>query len=486
MHTLRTGAGLLVVLTGALSAAAEERTERFDRDPGWDGHNNRAESSQPRTIRQDFGYSPTAHAASHPGEIGGFVSAAAEPAFYAKKIPERGLDEPLSASGRLACSGGGFHVLVGFFNAGTLNEWRTPNSIALRLSGRGDVFYAWLEYATARWRAGGDSPRSFPTEKDPRTGRVRPQGFPAKGAVCEWSLRYDPKGNNGAGVLTATIGGHTAVCHLLPGHKGDGARFNRFGLLNVMKHADGGGEIWLGDVTVNGEKQDLRTDPGWEGYRNRQTHRTADVRPRFDFGFSPTRHAGGAGPGELGGLVFRGDCRYADRMACCGDRLAPLTLEKPLRASGRVCLRRGVTDSTVLIGFYHSRDSMEVNPSQEEGLPRDFLGISTDGPSREGFCFAPAYRLHGRGQGHAAGPGAPHIYPDGASHAWSLEYAPAGAGGRGEITVRLDGQAVRLALQEGHRAAGAHFDRFGIITTWIDGNGQKIYFDDLTYTCKQE
>ena len=29
------------------------------------------------------------------------------------------------------------------------------------------------------------------------------------------------------------------------------------------------------------------------------------------------------------------------------------------------------------------------------------------------------------------------------------------------------------------------FDRFGIITTWIDGNSQDIYFDDLSYTWKQ-
>jgi hypothetical protein len=105
-----------------------------------------------------------------------------------------------AASGTLACTSEPFHVLIGFFNAGTLNEWRTPNTIALRLSGRGGVFYAWLEYATARWRAGGDSPQPFPTETDPRSGRSWPKGFPTKGAVYRWSLAYDPKGNNGAGI----------------------------------------------------------------------------------------------------------------------------------------------------------------------------------------------------------------------------------------------------------------------------------------------
>jgi hypothetical protein len=486
MHTLRLGILLLAALLASRPAPAAERTERFDRDPGWDASNNRADEPAPRTVRQDFGHSHTAHAGGQPGELGGFISPAAEPAYYAKKIPAKGFGDALSASGTLACTGRKFHALIGFFDADTLNEWRTPNTIALRVSGRGDVLYAWVEYATARWRAGGDSPRGFTVPDEARPGRTRPRAFPAKGAIYRWSLAYDPRGNNGAGVITATLGDYTAVCNLREGHKADGATFNRFGLLNVMKHAAQGGEVWLGDLTVNGEKEDFAADPGWDGRGNRRTYLTRDVRPRFDFGYSPTRYAGGEAAGELGGLVFRGDCRYPARMAYYGDRLEPLTLEKPLRVSGKVCLRRGVTDSTVLVGFFHSRESMRVNPSQKSGLPRDFLGVAIDGPSREGFYFAPAYRTDADGQGHAAGQGTPYIYPDGASRPWSLEYAPAGAAGRGQITVRLGGQEVRLDLKKGDRAAGARFDRFGIVTTWVDGNGQQVYFDDLTYTCKQE
>src|SRR5205085_4790618 len=112
-------------------------------------------------------------------------------------------------------------------------------------------------------------------------------------------------------------------------------------------------------------------------------------------------------------------CRYADKMASYADRLEELTLDKPLRASGKVCLRRGVTDSTVLIGFFHAEDSMAVNPSQDNGLPRSFLGISTDGPSREGFYFAPAYRLKGGDYGQPQGD-LPHMLPDGTPHDWSL------------------------------------------------------------------
>jgi hypothetical protein len=62
-----------------------------------------------------------------------------------------------------------------------------------------------------------------------------------------------------------------------------------------------------------------------------------------------------------------------------------------------------------------------------------------------------------------------------------LDYHPDGNDGTGSIIVTLDGQAVTLNLDPGHKQLGAHFNRFGIITTHIDGSGQTVYFDDLTY-----
>ncbi len=463
-----------------------ERTERFNTDPQWDSLNNHADTPKPRRIRQDFGYSKTNHAGGELGEMGGFLSPAAEPAYYAKKIPVQTFADSLTASGTLACSEGRFHALLGWFNADTINEWRTPNTIALRIAGRGDVFFAWVEYATCRWRAGGDSPQGFPMRRDPKTKKNMLEGFTSKGAVHRWSLRYDPKGNKDAGVITATIDDQTAICHLQQGHKDDGATFNRFGLLNVMKSATDGGEVWLDNVTINGQTENFAKDPGWDEFHNRRVYETTNVRPRFDFGFSPTNYAAGQKKGELGGVIFRGDCRFPDKMAYYGDRLDTLTLTKPLKASGKVCLRRGVTDSTVLFGFFHAKDSMTVNPSQDCGLPRNFLGIVVDGPSREGFYFAPAYRINGPGHGHAINNHPPHIYPDGKAHDWSLGYSPTAADGKGRMILTLDGESVTLELKDGHKAAGACFNRFGLITTWIDGNGQHIYFDDLSYTCAQE
>jgi len=93
--------------------------------------------------------------------------------------------------------------------------------------------------------------------------------------------------------------------------------------------------------------------------------------------------------------------------------------------------------------------------------------------------------VNGDRQGYASGK-LPRIYPDGKAHDWTLEYSPTEANGKGQITVTLDKQSVKLILSDGHKAAGSRFDRFGLITTWVDGNGQTIYFDDLTYTWKQE
>ena len=462
------------------SAMGAQRHENFDKDPGREGRNNR--SAKPETIRQDFGWSQgTTNAGGVPGEIGGLIFPAAEPAYYAKKFPTRTFNDALSASGTIKIEKGAGHALLGFFDAGALNEWRTRNTIALRIQPRGEVLHCHLEHCTSKWRAGAGIIGRYDKVRD----RMEPKE-PPTGRIYTWSLKYDPNGNSGGGVVTATLGDETATYELSPGHKADGAEFNHFGLVNVMKQFDGGGTLWLDDVTINGERADFSSDPNWDGSGNRRTYETRNVRPRFDFGFSPTRYAGGEAAGELGGLFFRGDCRYGERLAAYGDRLNPLTLQRPLRASGKVTLRRGVSDSTTLIGFYHSTNSLMVNPSQKFGTPMNFLGAAVEGPSSEGFYFYPGYRTHGEGVSSGMGRNPPRIYPDGATHDWTLEYDPAAADGNGRITVSLDGKTGSLDLAPGDKANGAQFDRFGLVTPWIDGNGQHVYFDDLSYTWRQE
>jgi hypothetical protein len=453
------------------------KSETFDSDPGWDARNNRASDPAPRQIVQNFGFNRTStNAGGAAGEIGGFITPAGEPAFYGKLIQNASFNEPLSATGILNVPQGGGHTLIGFFNADTVNEWRTPNTIALRIYGRGTYFQAYLEYGTGLWRAGG---ASFGGEA----------AIPSGSADYPFSLNYDPNGADGLGTVTAALGSYSAVMTLDSGHQADGAIFNRFGILNVMKSADDPGQIWLDNVTINGESHPFNSDPGWDQRNNRNTYISTNVRPRFDFGYSPGSNlAGGKNAGEIGGHTFRGDSRLefnGRRMAYYGARLNEvLTLNQPLHAEGEVGFHRGVSDSTTLIGFFHSTDSMRNNNSQNSATPENFVGAAIEGPSAEGFYLYPTYGLDQEGvraSGARGSPTPPSIYPDGESRHWTLDYHPDGNGGTGSIIVTLDGQAVTLNLDAGHKQLGAHFNRFGIITTHIDGSGQTIYFDDLTY-----
>lgn len=482
---MRTRTPLIVLLLAAPTLCrSEERTERFDFDPHWDGRNHRATVPEPQVITQDFGYSRTQHAGGeNSGEIGGWTTPAAEPAYYAKPIPEATFDDRLTLSGKLNCTGRQFHVLVGFFHADTVHEWRTANSIFLRLYGRGDVFYAYVEYCTANWRAGGDSPGGFATTLEAVSGRQQLTGF-RSGVVHEFSLIYDPHGNAGQGSIAVTIGDQTAVCHLDTGHKQDGATFNRCGLVCIPKSYDSGGEVWFDDLVINGQRETFDTTPDWEAVGNRRTYLSDGVRPRFNFGYSETHFAGGQAPGELGGIVFRGDCRYAERLAYYADELEPLTSSRSLIASGRVTLRRGVSDSTTLLGFFHSSDSVAVSDAQSSGFPMNFLGVVVEGPSREGFLFYPAYRLP-NGRGYTHDNGVSHILPDGSTHVWSLEFHPTDGRQAAQMVITFDGQEARLEVPMEHVSTPGRFDRFGIVTTWIDGNAQTVYFDDLTYTWRQ-
>jgi hypothetical protein len=470
----------VLVTAGSIPAMGEQLRQDFSTDPHWDGLNNRTDKTPCRTTWQDFGYSPgTAHAGGALGEIGGAIQVAADLAYYAQRLPKPlTLKDRLSASGRVAfpdrSAGGAF--LMGFFNADNSIGWRTRNSLAMRLDDRGGdertgVLHAHIEYCTDRWRAGGD----FLGTIDAKAGKKRLKEFPIVG-VHRWSFSYDPDGHGGQGAVTFTFDGDSVVMPLDPGHKEDGAVFNRFGLFNVMKSSDNRVVVFMDDLTINGRTEDFSHDPGWDQRGNRKKHEDCLVRPRFDFGYSPTNFAGGAA-GELGGVVFRGDSIKPHMMAFYGDRLEPLTLDAPLIASGKICLKRGITDSTTLLGWFHADESLSAGDGSL-GLPRSFLGVMVEGPSSEGFLFSPAYRASSE---HAQGRG-PVILPDGQPHRWSLRYGPSAADNRGRITVELEGKSIGLDLGAGHRRQGARFNRFGIITTCIDGNYEIIYFDDLEYT----
>jgi len=447
-----------------LLSSADVRVERFDQDPQWDGLNHFSQIGM-RPVVQDFGYRMTTNCNAAPGEAGGTITPDARLAYYAKPLTGVSFEFGFSASGTMVAGAGGGHTMLGFFNADTANEWRTANSAAFRIYGRGNVFQVYFEYGTSRWRAAGG-------------------GFPGdftSGTVCTWSLTYTPIGGD-AGELVAVFNGQTATCSLSPGHRGDGVTFNRFGLFNVLKHPDDLGHLWIDDVVVNGVPEDFSTDPGWISFQTQASYSSEDTRPRFAFGYSRTQFAGGIVPGEIGGRFFRGDCRYPETLAYYGAPIADLGLENPLEASGKVNLRRAVSDSTTLFGFFNSTRSVALNPSQSQSLPAEFLGLAIEGPSADGFYIYPCYRTQLDGAGRQYVADLPPIYPDSQTRDWTLTYDPDGNGGDGEIRLICGGHTAVLPLLPGHKAMGAQFNRFGFVTPWVDGNGQLVYFDDLRYT----
>jgi hypothetical protein len=472
---------VLAAMAAFQTLGAGTRTEHFDIEPpGWEGVNNRNKFFETRTVEQNFGFSAeTNHAGGKRGEAGGRINPAGEPAWYGYRLPKPiSLSSLMSAEGRLFVAKGASHCLLGFFNVNTLNGWRTPNTMVARLNGRGETFHCHTEYATSRWRASAGV-----IGKIVIGSSITPVEIPS-GKALTWKLTYAPTADGG-GMFTFHMDGATATCAIEPDHRRDGMTFTHFGLLPVLKTWDGAGDVWIDDVKINGAAFDFSSDPKWDESGNRRTYQTDDTRPKFDFGWSATHFANGLKAGELGGLVFRGDCREPARMGCYGDRIATLTLNSKLEARGKMTVLRAISDSTAAIGFYHSQHSMASNPSQKLATPMDWLGINIEGPSSEGFFFYPVCRGHGDDAAVAGYDVAktPRIYPDGKPRSWFLRYDPAGAGGNGEITVGLDGKTCSLKLPPEFKSTGATFDRFGICTPWIDGNSVKIYFDDITYTC---
>jgi len=106
----------------------------------------------------------------------------------------KSFDDRLSASGKVLCKGPRAHVLIGFFNADTLNEWRTPNTVVLRLGVRGDTVYPFVELRDqAAWRGPlrPTTPGHFPTVRDAENGRSGPRASRRQGLRV---VAYSTKG----------------------------------------------------------------------------------------------------------------------------------------------------------------------------------------------------------------------------------------------------------------------------------------------------
>jgi hypothetical protein len=485
-------AAAVTLTRGADPAKPGTRSESFDRDPGWEAHNNRVMPERPPTVVQDFGYSKTNHAGRAAGELGGQVWRAARPAYYADRIGPKTLDDRLSASGSFALtrttSGGG--AFFGFFRAEQPGAGGRPvSSLGLHLDCEAGGARLAVRLITAKNQSCG----TFVTPFLP--GKFRPTPIRHDGTRYAWKLDYDPQAAGGRGRFTFTLASDahkpgelekpglpesylrearrrfpsttTFAVDLPEGFRRQGTTFDHFGLMNMMK-AGGRMNIYFDDLRYDGRSQDFARDPNWGASGNRATYKATDVGGAHNFGFSDTNYAGGK-PGEVGGTFWR-----SGKYGYYADRVGPLTLDDRLEARGKVVLKVGAPDSDMFIGWFNGAD--KERPPAEAG---HFLGVHVGGPTRVGHYFHPSLTTAKGTRGQAeAGP----VLEPGKAYDWSLVYDPAAEGGRGAIRVTLGKESVTLVLKKGLKAQGARFDRFGLFTSTIGGQVVKIYLDDLTYT----
>ena len=135
--------GLIWLLPPALAKADDQartilKTERFDKDPGWEGFHNHTVPERVPTVTQDFGYSLTHFAGKDKGEVGGQITRCSKPAYYADRIGRKPLNDPLTASGTFAFTrtGGSGGVFFGWFHGDQPGGGGRPlNSLGLDFDG---------------------------------------------------------------------------------------------------------------------------------------------------------------------------------------------------------------------------------------------------------------------------------------------------------------------------------------------------------------
>jgi hypothetical protein len=188
----------------ALAAPPAIKSESFDNDPGWEAHNNRIVPKIFPTVTQDFGYSISNIAGKSPGELGGNLTRAAEPAFYADRIGPMSLDDRLSASGTFALTKTtpGSGMFFGFFRAEQPGASGRPiGSLGLDM----DCEHGGARLAVRLITAQNQSCGTFVTPYLP--GKYRPTPLRNDGTRYTWKLDYDPRGADGNGRFTFTLHG---------------------------------------------------------------------------------------------------------------------------------------------------------------------------------------------------------------------------------------------------------------------------------------
>jgi hypothetical protein len=217
----------------------------FSVDPNWDAVGNQTTFADPYLYGvNDFGYRNTSHAGGSPGEIGGLIWRVEDTeenlqAYYADDIGNFNLGDRLIASGKIAAEDFSTDagVMLGWFNSAE-QDFPPSNFVGVYMDSLSSVgrFFTPM-YGTA---AGTAAFAGAPFLLLPPDGQPR-----------SWSIDYDPSGADGLGTLTVGLDGEFKTITLEPGHKAEGAAFNRFGLFNMQDNNGKHAIIYLDDISYS-------------------------------------------------------------------------------------------------------------------------------------------------------------------------------------------------------------------------------------------
>jgi hypothetical protein len=539
---------LLIFLVLTINSIAQElgpqiKTvfQNFDEDPGWIGINNRIICNDCPMITQDFGWLPTDHTGSGPGEIGGVIWKSTTPAYYAMPIVPLSFQDKFSASGKLSLiapekEAEGFYI--GFFNA-ERQGWRVWSSCGFRTGAvkmgharfhldyktgqnkgailnpdiiipcdgsvhKWELIYdpeatvgdSWADPRLPKWinsfhnvhedtilkNAKKDEPEMTKAYLHQMLLEARDAGLVdhwyRKGTYHLWNIERDADKMKGR--ITFKFDDYAPVSYfLLPGHREELSVINRFGIYNMQIYT-GSMEFYLSDLIVNGQKIDLSQNPYWDAHGNRVSFVQDDFHARQNFGYSQTNWAGES-PGEIGGRFYGTEVKDPFH-GYYADDVGKLTLEDPISFSGWINFTEGAVDGRMLLGYFNHKAKMaDVEGEYKGNPPPQYLGLEVMDQTRIGYYFtavcSPRQDISIENHG-------PIYIPDRIRRRFSFKYNP-DEGESGRITVTLDTITFITDLTPEQRKMGSTFDRFGLLNPRKGGKYIDVYVDDLTYVVKR-
>ena len=251
-----------------------QKVERFDKDPGWDGFNNRVKVDKPNPVVQDFGYSKTNRAGGKAaGELGGRVQRLHHAGLLrqtARQAPYPGPDAALHRDIRGNTDDRNDEPLL------RMVQHQDHGSPAAKLDGH--VYQRRGKRVRNRLRLqhGDGTVRRHSCHRRRTQVGAAVRDFnqiPNDGTPYTFDFLYDPKANGGNGQISFTLGGKGPFTggpftFKLFEHRQAGATFNAFGIVN-QQSAGNALTIYFDDLSIEGERESFGSHRVWLGQGNR-------------------------------------------------------------------------------------------------------------------------------------------------------------------------------------------------------------------------